>query len=110
VYPALAIVEELRKNAEVLWIGGEGGMEASLVTRAGISFETIPAAGVHGVGLKNLPKNSVELVRGYFEARKIIRRFSPDVILFTGGYVGVPVALAGWGIPKVASGCDCSHH
>ncbi len=77
-------------------------MEASLVTQAGISFETIPAAGVHGVGLKNLPKNSVDLVRGYFEARKIIRRYSPDVMLFTGGYVGVPVALAGWRIPKVA--------
>jgi UDP-N-acetylglucosamine--N-acetylmuramyl-(pentapeptide) pyrophosphoryl-undecaprenol N-acetylglucosamine transferase len=98
----LAIVEELRKSAEVLWIGGEGGMEASLVTQAGISFETIPAAGLHGVGLRNLPKNIYLLIRGCFKARKVIRRFSPDVMLFTGGYVGVPVALAGWRIPKVA--------
>jgi undecaprenyldiphospho-muramoylpentapeptide beta-N-acetylglucosaminyltransferase len=102
VYPALAVVEELRKNAEVLWIGGEGGMETSLVTRAGISFEAIPAAGVHGVGLKALPKNSYALLRGYFAARRIIRQFSPDVMFFTGGYVGVPVALAGWRVPKVA--------
>jgi undecaprenyldiphospho-muramoylpentapeptide beta-N-acetylglucosaminyltransferase len=102
VYPALAVVEELRKDAEVLWVGGEGGMETPLVTRAGISFESIPAAGVHGVGLRALPKNSLALIRGYFTARKIIQRFSPDVMFFTGGYVGVPVALAGWKVPKVA--------
>ncbi len=102
MYPALAVVEELREGAEVLWVGGEGGMEAPLVTRAGISFETIPAAGVHGVGLRALPKNSYELIRGYFAARRIIRRFSPDVMFFTGGYVGVPVALAGWKVPKIA--------
>jgi undecaprenyldiphospho-muramoylpentapeptide beta-N-acetylglucosaminyltransferase len=102
VYPALAVVEELRKNAEVLWIGGEGGMEASLVKRARIAFEAIPAAGIHGVGLRTLPKNICALIQGYFAARKIIQRFMPDVMFFTGGYVGVPVALAGWKVPKVA--------
>jgi UDP-N-acetylglucosamine--N-acetylmuramyl-(pentapeptide) pyrophosphoryl-undecaprenol N-acetylglucosamine transferase len=102
VYPALAVVEELEGKSEVLWIGGEGGMEASLVERAGISFEAIPAAGVHGVGLKALPKNILALMRGVFAARKILSRFRPDVMFFTGGYVGVPVAVAGWGLPKVA--------
>jgi len=96
----LAVVEELRRNAEVLWIGGEGGMEASLISRAGISFETIPAAGIHGVGLKRLPRNIYALIRGYFTARKIINHYLPDVMFFTGGYVGIPVALAGWSKPK----------
>ena len=77
-------------------------MEASLVARAGITFEAIPAAGVHGVGLRSLPKNIIALIRGYFAARKIIQRFMPEVMFFTGGYVGVPVALAGWNVPKVA--------
>jgi undecaprenyldiphospho-muramoylpentapeptide beta-N-acetylglucosaminyltransferase len=102
VYPALAVVEELSKDADVLWVGGEGGMEASLVTREGITLEVIPAAGVHGVGLRELPKNIYALIRGYFAARKIIQRFTPDAMFFTGGYVGVPVAVAGWKIPKVA--------
>jgi UDP-N-acetylglucosamine--N-acetylmuramyl-(pentapeptide) pyrophosphoryl-undecaprenol N-acetylglucosamine transferase len=102
VYPALAVVEELEEKSEVLWIGGEGGMEASLVERAGIKFDAIPAAGVHGVGLKELPKNILALLRGVFAARKILRRFKPDVMFFTGGYVGVPVALAGLKVPKLA--------
>ena len=38
-------------------MGGEGGMEESLVKRQGIPFQSIPAAGVHGVGLAALPRN-----------------------------------------------------
>ena len=74
-------------------------MEADLVMRTGINFTTIPAAGVHGVGLKTLPGNIARLMRGYAAARKILRAFKPDVMFFTGGYVAGPVALAGTKIP-----------
>ena len=67
VYPALVVLERLESEhpMDVLWVGSEGGMEADLVTRAGINYSTIPAAGVHGVGLKALPGNLTRLVRGY---------------------------------------------
>ncbi len=74
-------------------------MEADLVTRAGINFTTIPAAGVHGVGWKALPGNIARLMCGYAAARKVLREFRPDVLFFTGGYVAGPVALAGIKIP-----------
>jgi len=76
-------------------------MEASLVPRAGIAFEAVPAAGVHGVGLRALPGNVVKLVKGWRKAAAVLQRFKPDVLFFTGGYVGVPVALAGRNIPSV---------
>jgi len=104
VYPALAVIETFnveRSTLNVLWIGGEGGMEADLVAQAGVLFETIPAAGVHGVGLRTLPGNLLRLGRGFFAARKVLRQFRPDVLLFTGGYVAVPMALAGLRIPSV---------
>lgn len=101
VYPALAVVEALDKDIDVLWVGGIGGMEADLVTRAGLRFEAIPAAGLHGVGLRT-PANLVRLMKGIFAARKIIRSYRPDVVFFTGGYVGFPVAAAGWRIPGMA--------
>jgi UDP-N-acetylglucosamine--N-acetylmuramyl-(pentapeptide) pyrophosphoryl-undecaprenol N-acetylglucosamine transferase len=41
-------------------------MEADLVKRAGLPFQAIPAAGVHGVGLRALPGNLLQLARGYF--------------------------------------------
>jgi len=101
VYPALSVLQVLGSEAEVLWVGGEGGMEAELVKRAGIPFRTIPAAGVHGVGLRRLPGNLLRLSRGYLAARQILRSFRPDVLFFTGGYVAVPVGLAGRRIPTV---------
>jgi UDP-N-acetylglucosamine--N-acetylmuramyl-(pentapeptide) pyrophosphoryl-undecaprenol N-acetylglucosamine transferase len=81
-------------SSSTLWIGGEGGMEADLVKRAGVPFAAIPAAGLHGVGLKALPANLARLGRGARQARQILRRFKPDVLFFTGGFVAGPVAVA----------------
>lgn len=76
-------------------------MEADLVQRAGIRFASIPAAGLHGVGLTALPRNLTQLVRGVFAARKVLKDFRPDVLFFTGGYVAGPVAFAGRNIPTL---------
>jgi UDP-N-acetylglucosamine--N-acetylmuramyl-(pentapeptide) pyrophosphoryl-undecaprenol N-acetylglucosamine transferase len=100
VYPALVVLQHLQKivnshpDMQVLWVGGSGGMEVDLVKRAGVPFTSIPAAGLHGVGLRALPVNLWQLGRGFKAARAIIRQFQPDVLFFTGGYIGIPVALA----------------
>ena len=76
-------------------------MESGLVKRSGIDFKAIPAAGVHGVGLKALPRNLWQLGRGAMASRRILREFKPDVLFFTGGYVAVPMALAGMKVPTL---------
>jgi UDP-N-acetylglucosamine--N-acetylmuramyl-(pentapeptide) pyrophosphoryl-undecaprenol N-acetylglucosamine transferase len=76
-------------------------METELVQRENIPFTSIPAAGLHGVGLRAMPGNTLRLVRGYLRARQIVRQFKPDAMLFTGGYVGVPVAAAAGRVPTV---------
>lgn len=95
MYPALAVLQALKNpDLETLWVGGTGGMEAELVQQAGVPFESIPAAGLHGVGLRKLPGNLWRLSNGVLAARRILRRFRPQVLFFTGGYVAFPVALA----------------
>ena len=120
MYPALAVLQEILDpergqedaaepeslvgsyqdgwlpDSRLLWIGGIGGMEAELVKRYGLPFEAIPSAGVHGVGLRVLPGNLRQLYHGFRQARRILLHFKPDVMFFTGGFVAVPVALAGW--------------
>jgi UDP-N-acetylglucosamine--N-acetylmuramyl-(pentapeptide) pyrophosphoryl-undecaprenol N-acetylglucosamine transferase len=76
-------------------------MEASLVNRQGVPFKSIPAAGIHGVSVAALPRNLLRIGRGVLAARSIIKDFKPDVLFFTGGYVAVPVALAGRSIPTL---------
>ena len=100
MYPALVVLQHLQKTVinpldlQVLWVGGSGGMEVDLVKRVGAPFTAIPAAGLHGVGLRALPVNLWQLGRGFRAARAILKQFQPEVLFFTGGYIGVPVALA----------------
>lgn len=98
MYPAAAVLQnaltDKSRPLDVLWVGGQGGIEADLVARLGISYQSIPAAGVHGVSPLRLPANLWQLFKGYLASRRILREFNPDVLLFTGGYLAVPMALA----------------
>ena len=106
MYPALAVLQALNDldsdwqvEGGLLWIGGEHGMEGEIISRQNIAYQEIPAAGLHGVGLRSLPGNLSKLYRGYRKAGRILRDFKPDVLFFTGGYLAVPVAYAGRSIP-----------
>jgi UDP-N-acetylglucosamine--N-acetylmuramyl-(pentapeptide) pyrophosphoryl-undecaprenol N-acetylglucosamine transferase len=102
VYPALAVLQAAPDQIEkTLWVGGKGGMEASLIARTSHPYAEISAAGVHGVGIRSLPANVIKLAKGFFESRRILRQFKPDVLFFTGGYLAVPMALAGVKIPSL---------
>ncbi len=107
MYPALSILQAMLKTnemsdsyqsgnppIEVLWVGSEGGMEAEIVSRHNVAYEAISAAGVHGVSALQLPRHLLKLGKGFLQARDILARFKPDVLLFTGGYLAVPLAFA----------------
>jgi UDP-N-acetylglucosamine--N-acetylmuramyl-(pentapeptide) pyrophosphoryl-undecaprenol N-acetylglucosamine transferase len=76
-------------------------MEAEILSRQDIEYRTIPAAGLHGVGMKNLPGNLIQLIRGYLKAGQILRQYQPNVMFFTGGYLAVPAAYAGRSVPSL---------
>jgi len=95
VYPALTVTERVSDDTDILWVGSEGGMEAELVARANLPYRGIRAAGVHGVSLRQLPGNLVKLWQGYKQSKQILKEYKPDVIMFTGGYLAIPMALAG---------------
>ncbi len=76
-------------------------MEADLVERNHVPFTAIPAAGLHGVGLRALPGNVMRVFKGIASARRILKEFRPDVLFYTGGYVAGPMAVAGWKIPTL---------
>lgn len=79
---------------DLLWVGSQDGMEAALVRPLAVPFMDIPAAGVHGVGIRKLPGNLLKLFKGYLASRKILKQFRPEALLFTGGYIAIPMAVA----------------
>lgn len=105
VYPALAVLDELRSGAsasdsarldDVLYIGTVGGLEAKIVTRAGVRFEAVEAGGLRGLSLHRAASNGLALLKGCAQAFRILRGFGPDVVLATGGYASAPAVVAAW--------------
>ncbi len=81
---------------EILWIGGEGGVEQELVGRAGLPFTAIPAGGLHGLDMMRIVRHALRLVIGALKAWQLAGKYRPDVMLTTGGFVSAPVAVACW--------------
>ncbi|BCV24690.1 undecaprenyldiphospho-muramoylpentapeptide beta-N-acetylglucosaminyltransferase [Gelria sp. Kuro-4] len=106
IYPALAVAQLLRRRdsqADILFVGTERGLEQDLVPKAGFALKAIHSAGLRRrLTLANL-STLVQNLRGFGQALAIIRRFRPDVVLGTGGYVTVPVVMAAFlqGVPVV---------
>ena len=108
INPALAVagrIKELKPDSEFLFIGAVGQMESDLVPRAGYSIETVRVRGLSrektlGGFFHNISA-AWHLVRSTIKAKRIIRRFKPDVVVGTGGYVCFPVlkAASKLGIP-----------
>lgn len=108
INPALAVAGEVRRrypDAKILFIGTAEKMEARLVPAAGYDFKTIQISGFNRVlnlnGIKQNIKTLSHLLKSSSQAKKIIKEFSPDVVIGFGGYVSGPVvrAAAKLGIP-----------
>jgi UDP-N-acetylglucosamine--N-acetylmuramyl-(pentapeptide) pyrophosphoryl-undecaprenol N-acetylglucosamine transferase len=95
VYPALAVLDSWRgQPPAVTWIGTPQGMERDIVVRAGVPFIGVRAGAIRGQRPDRLVRSVVQLLTGFVQALRALRRVQPDVVLTTGGYVSVPVAFA----------------
>lgn len=101
INPALAVagrIKELMPDSEFLFIGAKGQMETDLVPRAGYKIETVRVRALSREktlgGLFHNISAAWHLVRSTIIAKKIIKRFKPDVVVGTGGYVCFPVLKA----------------
>ena len=97
INPGLAIANKIKeedKDAEIVFIGTERGLENDLVSRAGYELKTIDAYGLSKkISIDNF-KNIIKTIKGLSQAKKIIREFKPDVVIGTGGYICGAVIIA----------------
>lgn len=95
VFPALAVAEELRgRGVAVDLIGTAAGLEARVVPAAGYPFHVVSARPLRGGGAGRLASGVGAAVRGVGEARALLRRLRPDVVVGVGGYASVATVLA----------------
>ncbi|MGH8250279.1 MAG: undecaprenyldiphospho-muramoylpentapeptide beta-N-acetylglucosaminyltransferase [Steroidobacteraceae bacterium] len=103
VFPALAVAGLLRTRREVVWLGTQRGIEARLVPAAGYAIEWIDIEGLRGKGLAGWVALPLRLARAIGQARAILSRRRPGVVLGLGGFASGPGGIAAWllGAPLV---------
>lgn len=95
VTPNLALIPSLKQRGyEIRYIGSYGGIEKKLIENTGIPYDGISSGKLRRYfDLKNF-SDPFRVVKGYGEARKLLKKYKPDVVFSKGGFVAVPVVLA----------------
>lgn len=95
VTPNIALIPELQKQGyEVHYIGSYEGIESRLIPELGIPYYGISSGKLRRyIDPKNL-SDPFKVIRGYGQARKLLKLLRPDVVFSKGGFVSVPVVVA----------------
>lgn len=95
VTPNIALIPGLKDMGyKISYIGSYNGIEKSLIEAEGIPYYGISTGKLRRyIDPKNL-SDPFRVVKGIFEARKLIKKISPDIVFSKGGFVAVPVVLA----------------
>lgn len=95
VTPCIALLPELKAEGyDIQYIGSYNGIERKLIEEYNIPY--------HGISSGKLrryfdPKNfsdPFKVIKGYFEASKLLKQLKPDIVFSKGGFVTVPVVMA----------------
>ena len=106
IFPAIAIADALKKRfpqADILFIGAKNRMEMDRVPKAGYPIEGLWISGFkRELSLDNL-SFPFKLLSSMINARRIIKKFKPNVVIGVGGFASGPTmkTAASMGIPVV---------
>ena len=115
INPALAIANQLRRtmqNSKILFVGAGKELEKKLIPPAGFHLVNIKMSGLkRSLSLDGLAynlKTARNLATAGIKAEQLIRRFKPDAVIGTGGYICYPILkkASQMGIPTVIHGSD----
>ena len=111
VTPNIALIPELQKKGyEVHYIGSHEGIERQLIEKMHIPYYGISSGKLRRYfDLKNFT-DPFKVLKGFSEARAILKKIKPDVVFSKGGFVTVPVVYAAkqCGIPAINHESDMS--
>ncbi len=106
INPGIAIANKIKEkepDSEIIFVGTQRGIENDLVPRAGYKLKTVDAYGISKkISLETIKKN-IKTIKGFSQAKKIVKEFNPDIVIGTGGYIcgGTLSSASKLGIPTV---------
>ena len=96
VTPNIALLPRLKElGYDIQYIGSYTGIEKELIEPFGIPYHGISSGKLRRYFSVQNFTDPFRVLKGFREAHKLIRQLKPDVIFSKGGFVSVPVVLAG---------------
>ncbi|MCX7177498.1 MAG: undecaprenyldiphospho-muramoylpentapeptide beta-N-acetylglucosaminyltransferase [Proteobacteria bacterium] len=94
IFPGLAVADAVRDAGwRVIWLGNPEGMEARLVPGRGYEMAAVRFSALRGKGLLRKLMLPFNLLRGFWQALRQLKRIRPDVVLGMGGFISFPGGL-----------------
>lgn len=96
VTPNIALLPRLKElQYDIHYIGSYNGIEKELIEQFGIPYHGISTGKLRRYFSVQNFTDPFRVVKGLREAKRLIKILDPDVIFSKGGFVSVPVVLAG---------------
>jgi UDP-N-acetylglucosamine--N-acetylmuramyl-(pentapeptide) pyrophosphoryl-undecaprenol N-acetylglucosamine transferase len=112
IYPGLAIAACVKEKfpCRLFWIGSDSGMDRKIVEDAGMEFFGIPSGKLRRYFSPRNVSDVFNIARGFFAARRILKKEHPSLLFSKGGFVSVPPCAAAktLGIPVFTHESDYS--
>lgn len=95
VTPNIALIPALKDAGyDIQYIGSYNGMEKGLIEDYGLPYHGISSGKLRRYfDLKNFT-DPFRVLKGFSEAKKLMKELKPDVVFSKGGFVSVPVVIA----------------
>ncbi|WP_029323740.1 undecaprenyldiphospho-muramoylpentapeptide beta-N-acetylglucosaminyltransferase [Butyrivibrio sp. AE3004] len=109
VTPNMALIPELKEiGYEISYVGSHEGIEKKLIADFHIPYYSISTGKLRRYFDPKNFSDPFRVMKGFFEARQLLKKIKPDVVFSKGGFVSVPVirAAATLGIPCVLHESD----
>jgi UDP-N-acetylglucosamine--N-acetylmuramyl-(pentapeptide) pyrophosphoryl-undecaprenol N-acetylglucosamine transferase len=96
IFPGIAVAEELKaQGKEVCFFSGIRKIEMTIFKNKDFKVYRLNVEGFIGKPFKDRIRAILKLSAGIFKAYRLIKKINPDVVFATGGYVSLPVVMAG---------------
>ena len=96
VTPNIALLPRLKElNYDIHYIGSYNGIEKELIEQFGIPYHGISTGKLRRYFSVQNFTDQFRVLKGMNDAKKLVKILKPDVIFSKGGFVSVPVVLAG---------------
>ncbi|MBR2410046.1 MAG: undecaprenyldiphospho-muramoylpentapeptide beta-N-acetylglucosaminyltransferase [Lachnospiraceae bacterium] len=95
VTPNIALFPAVKEAGyEISYIGSYEGIEKELITGQGVTYYGISSGKLRRYFDPKNFSDPFKVIKGYVQAKKLLKKLNPNIVFSKGGFVSVPVVMA----------------